>query len=150
MKKTFLMTLILTLPVAAQIDSSIPASSMNISEISARPFLPRSEALSQRPELTAMPGRSLYRWSGTTVLAANAADLVSSWGNLESNPVVGAQGPEFGVTAMAIKSGFVAASLVIQHVVLRHRPDLYKKLAWLNFATSGVLGAAATHNVTVR
>jgi len=34
--------------------------------------------------------------------------------------------------------------------VLRHRPDLYKKLAWLNFGTSGLLGGVAAHNMSVR
>ncbi len=77
-------------------------------------------------------------------------DTVSSWKGIEANPVVGGSGSQFGYTSMAIKSGLVATSLVIQHVALRHRPDLYKKMAWLNFATSGVLGAVAVHNVEVR
>ena len=64
--------------------------------------------------------------------------------------MVAGGGSQFGVTSVAIKSGFVATSLVIQHIALRHRPDLYKKLAWLNFGTAGVLGGVAGHNMRVR
>ena len=62
----------------------------------------------------------------------------------------GASVRNFGATSVAIKSGLVATSLLIQHVALRHRPDLYKKLAWMNFATSGVLVGVAKYNMGVK
>jgi hypothetical protein len=94
--------------------------------------------------------RTLYRWSVAAVLVANAADVTSSWKNREANPFVAGPTAQFGVTSVAIKSGFVGASLVIQHFVLRHRPDLQKRLAWMNFVTSGALGGVAAHNLSLR
>ncbi len=64
--------------------------------------------------------------------------------------MVAGPGTQFGFASVAIKSGVVATSLLIQHVALRHRPDLYKKLAWMNFVTAGVLGGVASRNVGVR
>ena len=93
---------------------------------------------------------ALYRWSMVTLLAANAADVASSWRNTEANPVIAAPAAQFGLTSVAIKSGFVGASLVLQHVVLRHRPDAAKRLAWMNFVSSGVLGGVAAHNIRLR
>lgn len=95
-------------------------------------------------------GRNLYRWSLAAVIAGNAADAASSWKLHEQNPVVAGGGSQFGLTSIAIKSGFVASSLLVQHVVLRHRPDLYKKLAWVNFATGGVFAGVARYNMSLR
>src|SRR5689334_13204323 len=87
--------------------------------------------LGVKPDVTS--SRTLYRWSVAAVIGANAADVASSWKGREANPVLAGPGTQFGVTSVAVKSGFVAASLLVQHTVLRHRPDLYKKLSWINF-----------------
>jgi hypothetical protein len=92
----------------------------------------------------------MYRWSIAAVLAANVADAATSWRSQEANPVVAGTGTQFGVTSVAIKSGFVGASLLIQHLALRHRPDLYKRLAWMNLITSGAFAGIASHNMSVR
>ena len=98
----------------------------------------------------ASPSHTLYRWSMVSLLAANAADAASSWRGQEVNPVVAGPTANFGVTSFAIKAGFVGASLLIQHVVLRHRPDLEKRMAWMNFISSGALGGVAAHNMSIR
>jgi hypothetical protein len=95
-------------------------------------------------------GVALYRWSVATVLAANTLDVASSWRNREANPFVAGPTTQFGVTSMAIKSGFVGASLLMQHFVLRHHPEAAKRMAWMNFVTSGVLGGVAAHNMSLR
>ena len=95
-------------------------------------------------------GRVFYRWSVVAVGAANAADAVSSWNTQEANPFVAGPGTQFGVASLAIKSGFVVTSLLIQRVALRHRPDWRKRLAWMNVITAGVLGQVARHNLSVR
>src|SRR6266853_1402327 len=141
--------IVFALPVLAQINPILPQTSVNIGELtspaSVAPFKAGARELGQ----TAGPGRVLYGWSVAAVLTANAADVASSWNALEANRVVAGPGSQFGFTSVAIKSGFVATSLLIQHVALRHRPDLYKKLAWMNFVTSGVLGGVASRNVGV-
>ena len=144
-----LTVLVLALPVAAQVNPILPQTSVNIGEMTAPPAI-RSKAGTRELGQEAGPGRVLYGWSVAAVLTANAADVASSWNALEANRVVAGPGTQFGYTSVAIKSGFVATSLLIQHLALRHRPDLYKKLAWMNFVTSGVLGGVATHNMGVR
>jgi hypothetical protein len=64
--------------------------------------------------------------------------------------VIAGGGVRFGTASVAIKTGFVLGSLVIQHVALSHRPDLYRKLSWLNFASAGVLGGVANYNMGVK
>jgi hypothetical protein len=49
-----------------------------------------------------------------------------SWSQQEANPLGAGGGAQFGATSIAIKSGVVATFLVIQHIALRHRPDLYE------------------------
>lgn len=95
-------------------------------------------------------GRNFYRWSVAAVAAANAADAVSSWKAQEANPLVAGTGTRFGIESLAIKSGFVATSLLIQHIALRHRPDWYKRMAWMNVVTAGALGQVARHNSSLR
>jgi hypothetical protein len=100
---------------------------------------------------TPSPGaNTLYRWSVATVLAANAADVASSWNKREANPFVAQPNAQYGVTSVAIKSGFVGTSLLIQHFMLRRRPDLAKRLGWMNFVTAGALGGVAAHNASLR
>jgi len=147
MHKLLTTLMFLSVPVFAQVSSTLlPAHPAMIGEITASPAISGREAGTRE----ALPGRHLYRWSIAAVVAANAADVATSWSQQEANPVIARGGAEFGATSMAIKTGFVAASLVIQHVALRHRPDLYRKLAWLNFGTAGVLGGVANYNMRVR
>jgi hypothetical protein len=98
-----------------------------------------------QPEPQTHDGRAIYRWSLVTLLAANGADAVTSWQRPEVNPILGSSG-RFDGTSVAIKAGMVGATLLVQHVILRHRPDLQRKMAWFNFTASGVLGAAAFYN----
>jgi hypothetical protein len=99
---------------------------------------------------TETPGRTLYQWSVATVVAASVADAASSWSSREANPVLAGPAAQFGVGSVALKSRLVGASLLLPHVAFHHRRGLYKRLAWMNFATSGVLGGLTAHNVGVR
>ena len=150
MHKILISLAFFVLPALAQVDSILPSRPMSIREMTAPPAISGSEASIVNAEKAGPPGRTLYRWSIAAAIAANAADVASSWRQQEANPVVAGGGAQFGATSVVIKSGLVATSLVIQHIALGHRPDLYKKLAWLNFATAGVLGGAAKYNMGVR
>jgi len=150
MSKLLITLVLLSFPVLAQITPLLPIRPANIGDMTAAPAVSRLETGTRTLERTVLPGRSLYRWSIAAVVAANAADVASSWSQQEANPVIAGGGAQFGASSVAIKTGFVAASLVIQHVALRHRPDLYKRLSWLNFGTAGVLGGVANYNMRVR
>ena len=136
-------------PVLGQ-NSLLSTKPVNIGTMTAPPAVTGFAASTADLKKTVSPGRTLYHWSIAAMLAANVADVASSWSQQEANPLVAGGGAQFGTTSVAIKTGFVATSLLIQHVALRHRPDLYKKLAWMNFGTAGVLGGVAKYNMGVR
>lgn len=131
--KTILSALVFTVSLTAQGTALLPAPAVRISE-------PLGETTT---------GRALYRWSVAAVIAANTADAASSWRKPEANAIVAGRGQDFGGSSLAIKAGFVVASLVLQRVTLRHRPDLHKRLTWINFATAGMLGGVARWNASV-
>jgi len=149
MSKALITMVLVVFPVLGQ-NSLLPSKAMSIGEMTAPPAITGFEAGTRGLNRTVTPGRTLYRWSLATVLAANVADVASSWSQQEANPVISGGGARFGATSVAIKTGFVATSLLVQHIALRHRPDLYKKLAWMNFGTAGVLGGVAKYNMGVR
>jgi len=134
---------------AMEINRALPSATVNVSELAPSQFQPTA-SFGTKPLEAAPAGRTLYRWSVASVLAVNAADAASSWHGQEANRLVAGTGTQFGGTSIAIKSGFVATSLVLQHVVLRHRPDLYKRMAWINFGTSAAFGGVVVHNYQVR
>jgi hypothetical protein len=138
------------LPGLGQVNSILPSKPVNIREMTVTSEISRPETATANLERAGPAERTRYRWSIAAVIAANAADAASSWSQQEANPAVVRGGAQFGATSIAIKSRFAATSLVIQHIALRHRPDLYKKLAWLNFGTAGVLGGVAHYNMRVR
>jgi hypothetical protein len=142
------MTLIVV-PVMAQESPTVP-SALELANTAIPTPDSASKAWSRGLDQAAPPNRTLYRWSLATVLAANGADVASSWRNRDANPFVAGPTTQFGVTSVAIKSGFVGASLLIQHFVLRHRPEMAKRLAWMNFVSAGALGGVAAHNMSVR
>src|SRR5712672_1408217 len=139
------------MPLAAQANNALLPAPTSVAAIAENvsPVQDNSSAL-HPPQETGKSGRTLYGWSVAAVLGANAADAATSWRAQEANSVVAGNGSQFGVASVAIKSGFVGASLLIQHIALRHRPDLYKRMAWMNIITAGALGGVASHNMNVR
>ena len=83
------------------------------------------------------------------MIAANAADVASSWQRPEANPFLAKPGSTFGTGSVAIKAGFAGASLLIEKWALRSNPKLYRKFAWLNIAIAGGLGVTATYNFSL-
>ena len=142
---------LLALPLAAQTKNALLPAPTSVSAIAENvsPVQDNSSVL-HPPQETWKSGRTLYGWSIAAVLGANAADAATSWRAQEANRVVAGNGSQFGAASLAIKSGFVGASLLIQHIALRHRPDLYKRMAWMNIITAGALGGVASHNMNVR
>jgi len=82
------------------------------------------------------------------LVAGNAADIASSWGKYETNPLL-RTGPRFGFGSMAVKLGIVAGGLAVQQYALRKSPNRIPYFASANFALAGVLGVVAFHNTGV-
>ena len=86
----------------------------------------------------------LWSWSLAAVAAANAADIISARGRYELNPVLGA-GP-FGLRATGVKIGISSATIGLEYLIVRRRPDAARKAAVVNFGLAGFTGAVAAHN----
>jgi hypothetical protein len=147
-QQLLLAMLFLVLPIEAQSNQALPP---NVPEVAGDLIPPHdNNSILVQPQATAPAGRAFYRWSVAAVLAGSVADTASGWKSEEANPVLAGTGKQFGAESVAIKSGLVGVSLLIQYIALRHRPDLYKRMAWLNLVTAGALGGVAGHNVSVR
>ena len=94
MSKLLINSVFLTFPVLAQLNPLQPSKPMNIGETTAPPAVSRFEDGTRESGRTAPPGRTVYRWSIATVLAANAADVASSWNRQEANPFVAGGGTQ--------------------------------------------------------
>ena len=88
----------------------------------------------------------LYRASQIAVGAASGADIASSWGRQELNPVLG-QGV-FGYRQTGIKLGILGASMVTaDRLTFKRRRRL---LTVVNFAVAGVMTGVAVRNWRLR
>ena len=136
----------LALPLMAHSAESSAAAPQNVA-------LPASAGLGEALRLyqpRQVDGRTFYRWSQVAVFAGNAADTASSWNQSEGNPLLAKPGGSFGAGSLAIKTGLLGTSFVIQRWALHHNPKLYKTFGWMNVAIAGGLGAAAAHNVAIQ
>ena len=78
-------------------------------------------------------------------MAGNIADIASSWGKYETNPLL-RTGSRFGYGSMAIKLGMLAGGLTMQHHVARKFPSRIPYFACPDRALAGLLGIVAAHN----
>lgn len=92
-----------------------------------------------------------YGVSVAALVGASAADLASSWGRPELNPVLALRGQSsrFGWQSAAVKLGITATTLLIQRTILRRRPDLRKQLTVSNFLAAGAMGGVAIRNQAI-
>ena len=90
-------------------------------------------------------GKRLWKWSLAAVAAGNTADLMTSMGRHELNPVLGIG--TFGLRATGIKIGISTATIGMQYLLVRRRPQAARKLAYVNFGMAAATGGAAAYNV---
>jgi hypothetical protein len=89
-------------------------------------------------------GKRLWKWSLAAVAVGNAADVMTSVGRHELNPVLGVG--QFGPRATGTKIGISSAVVGLQYLLLRRRPEAARKLACLNFGLAAAAGGAAAYN----
>lgn len=97
--------------------------------------------------LLALPlyGQSWLAASQVSLASSAVADVASSRGGWEANPVLGHG--RFGPRQATISLSITAAVILAEKPLLRWSPKSRKLLTWLNFAGAGVHGAAAGHNL---
>ena len=107
-------------------------------------LLPTAASAADRPSRW----RTVWRVSQALLVAGNIADIASSWGKDEGNPLL-RTGPQFSYGSMAIKLGMLSGCLVAQHYKARKLPNQIPYFASANLAVAGVLGIVAAHNTGV-
>jgi hypothetical protein len=104
-------------------------------------------------EAEAVPagGKNLWRASVAALAVANVMDVRTSWGKYELNPNLAGNNGKFGREGALIKLGIVSGMVVLESVVLRHKPSkrFYRGLALVNFGSASVTGATAIRNLGV-
>ena len=92
--------------------------------------------------------RAVWRVSQSLLVAGNTADIASSWGKNEANPLL-RTGSQFSYGSMAIKLGMLTGCLAAQHYIAHKSPNQIPYFASANLAVASVLGIVAFHNTGV-
>ena len=103
-----------------------------------------AEAAAEKPSRW----RAVWHVSEALLAGANAADIASSWGKGEANPLV-RTGRTFSYGSLAIKLGVVSGSLAAQHYMVRKSPNHAPYYASADLAAAAVLSLTAAHNMRV-
>ena len=78
---------------------------------------------------------------------AQVADIASSLGKLERNPVFGQR---FTARDAALKGGIAAGNITVQVLILRKWPSAKRAAAVVNFVAAGVVTVVAVRNAGAR
>jgi hypothetical protein len=92
--------------------------------------------------------RAVWRMSQVLLAGAESADIASSWGKNEGNPLV-RTGSRFSYGSLAIKLGVLTGGITAQHFIVRKSPDQARLYAAGNLAATAVLSVVAVHNMHV-
>lgn len=97
--------------------------------------------------------KKIWAVSAGILAATHVADVVSSRGMPESNPLLRDGRGQFDVRrGVLIKVAASGALLTLQGMLVKREPDrnLYKPFAVINLGAAGAVGAAAIHNHRIR
>lgn len=89
---------------------------------------------------------SPYRMAQFALVGAAAADIASSWGCAEANPILRSADGRFGGRGFALKAGFTAGSLVATHLLKKKFPKLERPLTFMMGGSSTFLYTTAFRN----
>jgi hypothetical protein len=127
--KPLLALLLFVCPLVAQQWYNDGAAPSRLTSIDAVP----NAYIDTVPKVSAAPQSKLYSISVAALIGANAADLASSWGRPELNPLLtpGSTGGRFGWQSATIKLGLAGG------------------FAISNFVAAGAMSAVAVRNQTL-
>lgn len=90
-----------------------------------------------------------WKISAAFLVGALAADIATSWGKREINPLVPTSGGQFGAGSMGLKIGVTGGALAAQHFFLKRSPQAERAMTFTNFGMAGLLTSAAVSNARV-
>jgi hypothetical protein len=88
----------------------------------------------------------LWRVSVAILGAVTIADMQSSVGRMEANPLLSSSNGRFSGRGMALKGVGVGAMVGAQWLMLRKHPNAAPWAAGANFAAAALTGTAVIHN----
>lgn len=101
--------------------------------------------------LAAMPafaGDFAYKASVGASFGVNIADVLTTRGGMEANPMLRGPDGRLGAQGVALKFAVTGATALAAHYMYRHGHK--RAAAVLNFTTAGVTSYAVVHNMRVR
>lgn len=98
------------------------------------------------------PKRTKKRWlvSVAVLLAAGAADVHSSYGGYEANPLLRSADGRLRVRGVGIKFGLLGAVAGVEYLMIRKHPEAAGTAFVSNLAGASALTAIALRNYRVR
>jgi hypothetical protein len=92
----------------------------------------------------------LWRVSAAVLGAVTIADMHSSVGRIEANPLLQSSNGRFSNRGIALKGLVVGGALGAQWLLIRKNPSAAPYAAGINFAAAALTGAAVAHNHMVK
>ena len=91
-----------------------------------------------------------WRISAAVLGAVTIADMHSSVGRMEANPLLASHNGRFSSRGMALKGLVVGGALGVQWLMIKKNPNAAPYAAGVNFAAAALTGAAVVHNHMVK
>ena len=92
----------------------------------------------------------MWRVSAAVLGAVSIADIQSSAGRPEANPLLQSNAGRFSARGVTLKTLIVGGAVSSQWLLLRRFPNAGGPAAAMNFAVSGVTGAVVVRNHMVK
>ncbi len=93
--------------------------------------------------------RAVWKWSAAALVAGASADVASSYGRVELNPLLRGPDGRFGARGVVLRSGIVTGAILTSWAVLRRCPRS-KAPVVMNFAVGAGLGGVSVRNWRTR
>jgi len=90
----------------------------------------------------------VWRVTQAALVASTAADVVSSYGKSELDPVLGRG--RYGMRQASLEFGITGAMIAVQEIAVHHKPFLAKRMAIVNLVRGGLFTGLAVHNERLR
>ena len=90
-----------------------------------------------------------WKMSLAPLVAAHSLDVASSWGYIETNPLLAGPNGRFGMRSASVKFGIVGAAIAVEYLVLRRHPKMAKLFTRGNYFNAAITGGIAARNYAV-
>jgi hypothetical protein len=88
----------------------------------------------------------LWKFSAAMLGAVTIADMQSSIGRREANPLLASQNGQLSGRGIALKGLMVGGVIGVQWLLLNHNPQASKYATGVNFVATALTGAVVVHN----